>query len=136
MSCRLQRFPVACITDVHFRSGNRIRERMLEPLIFALPQSVSTETIFRSVAPVIESPFLKMIDVEGSSAEASLMPATSESCILTSPTEPPRKGSSVISVRTPVIFWPPCSSTVTDKIADFGTDAAGTRTAVAVASAS
>ena len=133
MSCKLQRFPLDCITEVHFMSGKRINDKILDPLILALPHSVSTVTTFRSVAPVMESPFLKMIVVDGSSAEASLIPATSDNMISTSPNAP-RNGNFAISMRAPVIFWPPCSSTVTVNGPALATDATGARTAVAVAS--
>ena len=78
LSTRLQRLPLIPIEEVHFRSGRKRMDAMLDPLIFALPHSVSTETVFRSVAPVTESPFLKITVVDVSSADANFTPAISE----------------------------------------------------------
>lgn len=102
-STRLQRFPLSPIDACHLRSGISKMEVIEEPLIFAVPHSVSTVNSLRSVAPVIESPFFMMTVVEASSEEANRTPATSPIGTLASPNAV-RTGTVATSTIAPVIF--------------------------------
>ena len=86
-STRFHLFPVMVIVAFHFRSGiNRI-EAIVEPLTLACPQSVSTVNCFSVVAPVTESPLLRITVVTESSDDANLTPAMSAKSISTAPND-------------------------------------------------
>lgn len=111
-STRLHRLPLRPIDAVHLRSGINNIESIADPFTLACPHSVSTETLFRSVATVMESPLFMMMVVVGSSLVANLTPATSGIGISAGPQEA-RTGIAPRSVSEPVIRWPLIRSTVT-----------------------
>ncbi len=98
------------IDACHLRSGISKMEVIEEPLIFAVPHSVSTVNSFRSVAPVIESPFFMMTVVDASSAEANRTPATSPIGTLAFSKRGSNGNGCYVNDRT-VIFCPPTKST-------------------------
>lgn len=98
---KFQRLPFRPAVGFQLKPGTNMIEAMLGPLIVAMPHSVSTVTNLTSVAPVIESPLSITTVVEASSAEANLMPATSESGMLAVPNEV-RISKVVVSVSVPV----------------------------------
>ena len=97
---KFQRLPFRPAVGFHASPGTNMIEAIFGPLIVAMPHSVSTVTSLTSVAPVIESPLSITTVVEASSADANLMPATSERGMLAVPNEV-RISSVVVSVSVP-----------------------------------
>lgn len=111
-STKLHRLPLSPIDAVHLRSGINNMESMADPFILACPHSVSTETLFKSVATVIESPLFMIMVVVGSSLVANFTPATSGIGISAGPQEA-RTGIAPRSVNEPVMRCPLIKSTDT-----------------------
>lgn len=129
---RFQRLPFRPAVGFHVSPGTNMIEAIFVPLMVAMPHSVSTVTNFTSVAPVIESPLSITTVVEASSAEANLMPATSERGMLAVPNEV-RISSVVVSVSVPESLVVLIRSIATLKGRTFDEDAIARATGLALA---
>jgi hypothetical protein len=111
LSERTQRLPFRPVLEFQANPGTNKIDSMFEPLMAAVPHSVSIVTSFTSVAPVIESPFSMTTVVVAFSAEAKRMPATSESGMFALPNDV-RISRAVESIKVPDNLVDPIKSAV------------------------